>query len=41
MRRWCQAGRVAACKPVGHWRVDKQSLYALIAAGQNIRQATQ
>ena len=41
MRRWCHTGIVGACKPVGRWRVDKKSLYALIAAGQNMQQVTQ
>jgi predicted site-specific integrase-resolvase len=41
MRRWCNDGVVGACKPVGRWRVDKKSLYALIAAGQNTLQVTQ
>jgi hypothetical protein len=35
VRRWCDEARVQACKPVGRWRVDKRSLYALIQAGQN------
>jgi len=35
MRQWCERGRVGAWKPVGRWRVERKSLYALIAAGRN------
>lgn len=35
VRRWCEEARIQACKPVGRWRVDKRSLYALIEAGKN------
>ena len=35
IRRWCEEARVTACKPVGRWRVDRRSLYALIEDGQN------
>ena len=41
IRRWCEAGRVRACKPVGRWCVDRKSLYALIQAGMNRAAALQ
>jgi excisionase family DNA binding protein len=30
VRRWCDEGRIAACKPVGRWRIYRSAFLAWI-----------
>ena len=35
IRRWCEQGRFEACKPVGQWRIYRESFTAWLRSRNN------